>query len=106
MKNQQFHTLLRRLELDGQPMTVTRLAEELASSPSHLSQVLNNRQEGKGQLGKRGGKTRLRVAKFFARQWPNEAARLFAALGWDAQGNVLTTTQVPRETNYHVETIP
>lgn len=104
MKNRKFHFALRKLtvpcagsrgrsphqEQSPHPMvcvcggtgrvrlTVGRLAEAIFVNRAHLNDVLNNKPG-------RGGNTRWKVAKYLRQQFPDRAAELLAALGWEIQ---------------------
>ena len=83
MKNRDFHFQLRSLRTaTGERWTVGRIAETIYVNRARLNDVLNN------QSG-HGGQTRAKVVRFFEKHLPEHQAQLLAALGWDAEGNVL-----------------
>jgi len=97
MKNLIFHSRLRGLELGGQRLTVTALAGAIRSTPSHLSQVLNNRPGVPGQKygTGRGGRTRRVIARFLRENYPGAAGEILKSLGWDEEGRRLAGTLAP-----------
>ena len=83
MKNARFYELLRIPQTAaGEPMwNVQRLATEIGSSRSHVTEVLNN-QPGHGH------QTRRKLVRLFRRNftyWPD----LLLALGWTVEGKIV-----------------
>ncbi len=96
--NFQFHRVLRICRVNGQPCTVGMLAEGIHSSRPHVSLVLNGTVSTGQRFGNgRGGRTRIKLVRYFQTQFPESADALLAALGWDKQGRI-----VPRGENHVV----
>ncbi len=91
IRNGRFHYLLEQpKDSAGERLwTVEKVAEAIYSSRAHVTEVLNNKPG-------RGGKTRLKLVRFFKQNftfWRD----MLAALGWDEDGGI-----VPQGT-FHVE---
>lgn len=92
MKNLKFYSLLRSVrDAKGRPLwTVGRIAETIYASRATVSDALNNR-------SRRGRVTRVKLVKFFKREFSGTWRQILAALEWDENGRI-----VPRGKS-HVE---
>jgi hypothetical protein len=101
--NPEFMRLLRQASHpEGGSWTVERLAVGIGSGRTHVTLVLLNKPAAAGQrFGTgRGGRTRIKLVKFFETHFKEQAEGMLQALGWNNAGKI-----VPRG-ELHVEHEP
>lgn len=98
MINREFYTLLHapRTERGRNRWTVARVAEAIYCSRGYVQDVLNHR-TAHGRL------VRVKLLKFFQKEFPATWRQIIAALGWDEQGNVQPPTSNVQRTTANEE---